>query len=112
MNSEPEFTMVESTFIDQFITIGWKLVAGNLDHASVTGRESFREIPIEPDLHKAIERNLNDCEPWPDEGRFSQVVSAPEVARIQKPRIMYCGVVAKLFSRRVQAPRFPTESGA
>jgi len=31
MSSGPEFTKVESLFINQFIAIVWKLVTGNLD---------------------------------------------------------------------------------
>lgn len=43
MNSGPEFTTVESPFIDQLICMGRKLVTADLDLPSVTEREMFRE---------------------------------------------------------------------
>jgi len=42
MSSGPEFTTVEAPFIDQLISMGRKLVTGNLDMPSVTGHETFR----------------------------------------------------------------------
>jgi hypothetical protein len=79
MSSGPEFTTVEAPFINQLISMGWKLVTGNLDMPSVTGRETFREVLIKPDLRKAIARtNLRDGAPWLDKARVSQAVSAIE----------------------------------
>jgi len=64
MSSGRELTTVESPFIDQFIGIGWKLVTGNLDQLSVTGRDMFREILITSDLRNAIVRiNLREDKP-------------------------------------------------
>jgi type I restriction enzyme R subunit len=40
--SGPEFATVEGPFIDHLVRLGWKVVTGNLDHPSVTGRETFR----------------------------------------------------------------------
>jgi type I restriction enzyme R subunit len=83
----PEWTEVEEPFLDQLISMGWKVVMGSLDHPSVTGRESFREVLIKPDLRKAIERiNLRDGQPWLDEARLSQAVSALD--RIGPPKLM------------------------
>lgn len=48
--SGPELVTVESPFIDQLVRMGWKVVTGNLDHPSVTGRETFREVLIKSDL--------------------------------------------------------------
>jgi type I restriction enzyme, R subunit len=87
MSPGPEFTEVESPFIDQLVRMGWKAVTGSLDHPSVTGRESFREVLIRPDLRKAIKRiNLRDGEPWLDAARISQAVSAFE--RVASPKLM------------------------
>lgn len=87
MSTGPEFATVESPFIDQLISMGWKFVTGNLDFPSATGRESFREVLIKPDLRKAIKRiNLRDGKPWLDEARISQAVSALE--RIASPKLM------------------------
>lgn len=78
MSPGPEATYVEQRFIDQLISMGWKLTTGNLDFPSVTGRESFREVLLLDDLRKALRRiNLNQRgEEWLDEGRISQAVSA------------------------------------
>ena len=87
MSSGPEFTTVESPFIDQLVRMGWKLVTGNLDHPSVTGRETFREVLIKSDLRKAIKRiNQRDGKPWLDDARISQAVSALE--RIAAPKLI------------------------
>jgi type I restriction enzyme, R subunit len=87
MSSGPEFTTVELPFIQQLIRMGWKLVTGNLDKPSVTGRETFREVFIKSDLRQAIERiNLRDGKPWLDEARISEAVSALE--RIAAPKLI------------------------
>ena len=87
MSSGPEFTTVESPFIDQLVRMGWKAVTGNLDEPSVTGRETFREVLIRSDLRKAVERiNLRDGKPWLDDARISQAVSALE--RIAAPKLI------------------------
>jgi hypothetical protein len=73
----------------------------------------MREVLTKPDLRKAIERtNLSNCEPWLEEARISQALTAPEVAEVQKPRVMHCGVVENLLSRRVQVRLIPTEIAA
>jgi type I restriction enzyme, R subunit len=87
MSTGPEFATVESPFIDQLVGMGWKFVTGNLDFASVTGRDSFREVLIKPDLRKAIKRiNLRDGKQWLDDACISQAVSALE--RIASPKLM------------------------
>lgn len=79
MSGGPEWKEVEEPFLDQLVAMGWKMVIGSLDHPSVTGRESFREVLLKADLRKAIERiNLRDGKPWLDESRLSQAVSALE----------------------------------
>ena len=78
MSSGPEYTEVEQPFIDQLIQMGWKYTTGNLDHASTSGRESFREVLIRDDLEKAVRRiNLDpQGEPWLDDDRITQAVNA------------------------------------
>lgn len=78
MSIGPEKTKVEDPFVDQLVRMGWKHVTGNLDHPSVTGRESFREVLILDDLRRAlrhINRDQNGDE-WLDESRIATAVSA------------------------------------
>src|SRR5438445_697556 len=87
MSSGPEFSTVELPFVDQLVRMGWKMVTGSLDHPSVTGRETFREVFITAELRKAIERtNLRDGKSWLDDARISQAVSALE--RIAAPKLI------------------------
>ena len=87
MSGGPEWAEVESPFLDQLASMGWKVVMGNLDEPSVTGRESFREVLMKQDLRKAIARiNRRDGEPWLDEARISQAMSALE--RIGHKKLM------------------------
>lgn len=88
MNTGPEFELVESPFIDQLVSMGWKHVTGSLDFPSVTGRDSFGEVLIESDLRDALRRiNLDpDGNEWLDEARVSQAVSAMQ--RIAAPKLM------------------------
>ncbi len=44
MTHGPEFHDVERPFLDQLAALGWKIVTGNLDFPSATGRGSFREV--------------------------------------------------------------------
>ena len=79
MSGGPEFIEVEQPFLDQLASMGWKIIMGSTDHPSVTGRESFREVLIKDDLRKALARiNLRDGQPWLDDARISQAVSALE----------------------------------
>ncbi|MCA9630971.1 MAG: type I restriction endonuclease subunit R [Myxococcales bacterium] len=87
MSGGPELTDVEQPFLDQLASMGWKVITGSLDHPSVTGRESFREVLIRPDLEAALGRNnLRDGKPWLDDTRVSQAIGALE--RISHPRLM------------------------
>jgi type I restriction enzyme R subunit len=87
MSDGPEFTEVEEPFLDQLVSMGWKLITGNVDFPSVTGRENFREVLIKDDLAKVICRiNLRDGKPWLDDSRISQAIGA--VDRISHVRLM------------------------
>ena len=87
MTAGPEFTLVEEPFLTQLASMGWKVVTGSLDHPSVTGRESFREVLIRPDLRDALRRiNLRDGAPWLDDARIAQALGALE--RIAHPKLI------------------------
>jgi type I restriction enzyme, R subunit len=88
MSWNPEAVEVEQRFLAQLTLMApWKLVTGNLDFPSVTGRETFREVFLKDDLRKALKRiNLRDGKPWLDDARISQAVSALD--RIASRRLM------------------------
>lgn len=87
MSGGPELSEVERPFLNQLVSMGWKVVTGSVDHPSVTGRDSFREVLIKDDLAKALKRiNLRDGKPWLDEARISQAIGALE--RIGHARLM------------------------
>lgn len=87
MSLGPEYLTTEKPFLDQLALMGWKVVTGNLDEPSATGRESFREVLLKDDLRKALRRiNTRDGEPWLDDDRVSQAISALD--RITAPRLM------------------------
>ena len=83
----PEFSEVEQPFLDQLAGMGWETLVGSADDPSTTGRESFRDVFLKGQLRDAIRRvNLRDGQPWLDEARISQAVSALE--RIGHQRLM------------------------
>jgi type I restriction enzyme R subunit len=87
MSFGPEYLTVEKPFLDQLAGLGWTVVTGNIDLPSMTGRESFREVLLVPDLRAALARiNRRDGAPWLDDSRILQAVSAIE--RIGAPRLM------------------------
>lgn len=82
-----ELETVEQPFLDQLASMGWRVVTGSVDHPSVTGRQSFREVILRDDLERALRRiNLRDGKPWLDEVRISQAIGA--LGRIAHPRLM------------------------
>ncbi len=92
MSHGPEYLEVEKPFLDQLAALGWKVITGNLDFPSATGRGSFREVLLRKDLEKAL-RRINrrpsaggEAKPWLDRSRISQAVSALE--RIGSKRLM------------------------
>src|SRR5487761_88430 len=87
MSGGPESIEVEERFLDQLALMGWKVVTGSPDFPSVSGRATFREVYVRDDLRQALRRiNLREGEPWLDEARISQAVSALE--RIGSSRLM------------------------
>jgi type I restriction enzyme R subunit len=83
-----EKTYVEIPFIEQLKRLGWKHLEGDVDVPYLTERESFREVLLKGLLRKALMEINRDEEgnPWLDEARVSQVVSAVE--RINAPKLM------------------------
>lgn len=79
MTGGPEWTDVEQPLLDQLASMGWRTLCGSTSDPSVTGRESFRDVFLGNELREAIRRiNLRDGQPWLDDDRVSQAVSALE----------------------------------
>nr|WP_321507678.1 HsdR family type I site-specific deoxyribonuclease [uncultured Celeribacter sp.] len=73
-----EFDDVEQPFIDQCVAMGWQAQTGNMDDPALTGRNSFKDVIAEATLRERL-RAINpgpDGEPWLDEARLSEAVSA------------------------------------
>jgi len=75
-----EYAQVERPLIAQLVAMGWQHLAGDTEVPDFTERASFRAVLLEGRLRAALRRlNLDDDEqPWLDEGRVSQAVSALE----------------------------------
>lgn len=56
MSTGPEISLVESPFIDQWVTMGWKCTTGNLVHQLV----HLREANHTPEFWTRVERVLPD----------------------------------------------------
>lgn len=86
--SPDEKTYVEIPFIEQLKEMGWEHIEGDIDVPYLTERESFRNVLLAGRLRKAVKRiNLDDNgNPWLDDERVNQVVSALE--RISAPKLM------------------------
>ena len=83
-----EKTYVEIPFIEQLKGMRWEHIEGDIDVPYLTERESFRDVLLADRLRKAVKRiNLDDNgNPWLDDDRANQVVSALE--RISAPKLM------------------------
>jgi type I restriction enzyme R subunit len=83
-----ERTYVGIPFVDQLKGMGWEHIEGDIDVPYLTDRESFREVLLKDRLRKALKKiNQDDKgDPWLDEDRVSQIVSAVE--RINAPKLM------------------------
>lgn len=87
-----EYTKAEKPFIDQLAALGWTYLEGNteghLHDAGRTERDNFREVLLEGRLRDAI-RRINtdeDGEPWLDDERITEAVSALE--RLRGPSLI------------------------
>ena len=82
-----ELDAVERPFVEQLVTMGWRYVEGDLDHASRTGRTSFTEVIQEATLRRQLHAlNLHACQPWLDDARITQAVGA--ITRIPAHRLI------------------------
>lgn len=73
-----EYDDVEKPFIDQCVAMGWTAQTGTKDDPGLTGRTSFKEVIAEATLRERL-RAINpgpDGQPWLDEARLSEAVSA------------------------------------
>jgi len=79
MTHGPEYVEVEKPFLDQLALMHWEIIEGDTELPSATGRETFREVLLKDRVRDALRRiNLREGEPWLDDGRISQAVSALE----------------------------------
>lgn len=82
-----EYAKAEKPFIDQLVALGWTYLEGNtaahLHDVACTERDNFREVLLKGRLRAAIRRiNTDEAgEPWLDEERITEAVSALERLR-------------------------------
>ncbi|MBF58273.1 MAG: restriction endonuclease subunit R [Halomonas sp.] len=89
----PEYKDVEKPFIDQLIGQGWQFLAGSVDDPAVTYRDSFAQMVMEPLLRERLRGiNLRDGEPWLDDSRLDQAVSA--ITRLPASKVMEANKLA------------------
>ncbi|PFG11124.1 type I restriction endonuclease subunit R [Marinobacter sp. LV10MA510-1] len=89
----PEFTEVEFPFIQQLEQEGWNYIEGSLDFPSVTYRETFVQVIMEPLLReRLLAINTRNGEPWLDERRLDQAVSA--ITRLPANKIIEANQLA------------------
>ncbi|WP_339750773.1 type I restriction endonuclease subunit R [uncultured Marinobacter sp.] len=89
----PEFTEVELPFIQQLEQEGWDYIEGSLDFPSVTHRDTFAQVIMEPLLRdRLLAINTRNGKPWLDERRVDQAVSA--VTRLPANKVMEANQLA------------------
>jgi type I restriction enzyme R subunit len=82
-----ELDDVEKPFVMQLKGLGWTHIEGSLDVPAVTQRASFAEVVQESVLREQLRAlNLRDGQPWLDEGRISEAVSA--ITRLGVAKLM------------------------
>lgn len=78
---------VEQPFVAQLQGLGWTHIEGSLDIPAVTGRNTFAEVIQEAQLRERLRTiNLRDGEPWLDDERISEAVSA--ITRLGTAKLM------------------------
>ncbi|AXS83270.1 type I restriction endonuclease subunit R [Marinobacter sp. Arc7-DN-1] len=89
----PEYTEVELPFIQQLEQEGWDYIEGSLDSPSVTHRETFAQVIMEPLLRdRLLAINTRNGDPWLDERRLDQAVSA--ITRLPANKVMEANQLA------------------
>lgn len=82
-----ELETVEKPFVEQLLTMSWHHVEGDLDDPGRSGRTGFTEVIQEATLRRQLHAiNLRDGQPWLDDERLTQAVSA--LTRIPAHRLM------------------------
>jgi type I restriction enzyme, R subunit len=78
---------VERPLVEQLLGLGWRFLEGDLDKPAATGRASFAEVIQAGSLRSQLHAlNLHDGQPWLDEERLTQAVSA--LTRMPGHRLM------------------------
>lgn len=89
----PEYLDVELPFIHQLEAMGWKHIEGSLDNPTITGRASFAQVIQEGVLREQLARiNLHQGQPWLDEARLAEAVSA--LTRLPAAKLMEANQLA------------------
>lgn len=89
----PEYAEVEKPFIDQLVGQGWNFISGSVEDPSFTYRESFAEVVMAPLLREQLRAiNLRDGEPWLDDIRLDQAVSA--ITRLPASKVLEANKLA------------------
>jgi type I restriction enzyme R subunit len=106
-----ELEDVESRFTDQLTVMGWTHVRGSLDDPTRTQRTSLSQVIQEPVLrNKLRELNLCDGNPWLDEGRISEAISA--ITRIGATKLMEANQIAtELLLKGITVEGLPDWNG-
>ncbi|MBC8230151.1 HsdR family type I site-specific deoxyribonuclease [bacterium] len=80
MNQElNEYTNVELPLIEQLKRMGWQHLEGDIERPDRTERQRFRQVLLLGRLRQAIRRiNLHDGNPWLNESRIYQAITALE----------------------------------
>lgn len=82
-----ELDEVERPLVEQLAGLGWRHIAGDIDSPATTGRAGFAEVIQTSTLRRQLHTlNLHDGQPWLDEERLTQAVSA--LTRLPGYRLM------------------------
>ena len=82
-----ELDEVERPLAEQLLGLGWRFLQGDLDKPAATGRASFAEVIQTGILRRQLHTlNLHDGQPWLDDERLTQAVSA--LTRLPGHRLM------------------------
>ena len=89
----PEFTEVELPFIQQLEHEGWDYIEGSLDFPTVTHRETFAQVVMEPMLRDQLQAiNTRNGKTWLDERRLDQAIAA--ITRLPANKVMEANQLA------------------
>jgi len=82
-----ELDEVKRPLVEQLAGLSWRHVAGEIDNPATTGRTTFAEVIQTGTLRRQLHAlNLRDGQPWLDDERLTQAVSA--LTRMPGHRLM------------------------